>query len=667
MNKTKGILGIDAGGTFTDLIFLPGDRTAVGACVKVQTRHDDLLSTIEEGIALILKQVDGHLIGDVHLASTLATNATVENKMAPAGLLLIGYEERDILQAKEKNLFGSASTEIASVVGGHDEKGNERMPLDEEGVAAALDWFLQKGVEGIAISGYFSVRNPTHEITARDLIRRHKPGMSVTCGHELASELDAFKRATTAAINAGLIPIVMKLLKAVKSVLAKLGVDAPLSVVRGDGSLVSADWAESHPVETVVSGPSASAMGARFLAAAGETGRASWVVDIGGTTTDIIRLDEVGNPSVKNDGADIGGHKILIKTIDIRTFGLGGDSRVVRQRDGKLQIGPRRVVPLAAAVVAFPGTDELLDELERGKPSGREPLIILPGRDTPPENALEERVASKLRDGHSTLERLGEGESIGVAHSMGQLVDKLDERGLVKIAAFTPTDALVALNKLDRWESGASLIGARILASHPARPVGEEGFCREVCEAVSKRIAREIFVKALDNVGYSGAADGADLLELGLRRTTAGPDVSLRLNGNVIGVGAPAWAFMPEAAAMLGESAIQPGNSAVAGAVGAAVGTFFLHHTLLITPLLATGGFRVHLPDGIRDFGELEEAVSVSVEFMIPWLKDLATLAGGAFPEIEWTRRDEIARVSGGTRSIHLWTQILFSVRDGAD
>ncbi|GHV55305.1 hypothetical protein FACS1894216_17280 [Synergistales bacterium] len=430
---------------------------------------------------------------------------------------------------------------------------------------------------------------------------------------------------------------------------------------------MSADWAESHPVETVVSGPSASAMGARFLAAAGDTGRVSWVVDIGGTTTDIIRLDEAGSPSVKNEGADIGGHKILIKTIDIRTFGLGGDSRVLRQRDGALRIGPRRVIPLAAAAAAFPGLDELLDELEHGKPRGREPLIVLPGRETTAENAIEERIASKLRDGPSTLERLGEGESIGAAHSMGQLVDKLDERGLVKIAAFTPTDALVALNKLGRWERGASLIGARILASHPARPVEEEAFCGEVCEAVSKLISREIFVKALDKVKYSRVAEGEDLIELGLRRTSAGPEVSLKLNGNVIGVGAPAWAFMPEAAAMLGETAIQPADFAVAGAVGAAVGTFFLRHTLLITPLLAAGGFRVHLPDGIRDFEELEESVSASVEFMIPWLKDLAARAGGVSPNIEWTRRDEIARVSGGTLPIHLWTQILFSVKDGID
>ncbi|MDR3354861.1 MAG: hydantoinase/oxoprolinase family protein [Synergistaceae bacterium] len=664
MDGTRGILGIDAGGTFTDLAFLANGKI-VEARVKVPTRHDDLAATIGEGIDLILREVDAWRIGDVHLASTLATNATVENKTVPSGLILIGYDEEDIKKAVDRNLFGPA--EVESVPGGHDEKGNEKEPLDEAKVIESSDALLEKNVEGIAISGYFSVRNPTHEIRAKELLKLRHPNISITCGHELASELDAFKRAATAAINAGLIPIIIKLLEAVKNVMHGLGINASLSVVKGDGSLVSAEWAESHPVETVVSGPAASAMGARFLAGVKKSERPSWIVDIGGTTTDIICLDKHGNPVLKNEGASIGGHEILVKTIDIRTFGLGGDSRIVRTKDGSLKIGPRRVIPLAVAASEEPSVVNMLREIETS-PSGREPVIVFPGKGKCSGMPAEERIMKKLAKGPATLEYLAHGEKIGVVHSIGQIIDKMDERGAAVIAAFTPTDALTVLRRLDKWDNQASSIGAGILASSHANAAEAEAFCLDVCEAVSRNIAWEVFRKALCDDGLISKNSEYDShLKIGLRsrELETGPGITLHLNGNMIGVGAPAWAFMERAASMLSEKAALPEDAPVGGAVGAAVGTFFMRHVLLITPLVKTGGFRVHLPNGIKDFDDLEKAASDSVNFMIPWLKSMAAEAGGTAPEIEWTRKDEVAIISGGARSIHLWTRIMFNVEDG--
>jgi hypothetical protein len=225
------------------------------------------------------------------------------------------------------------------------------------------------------------------------------------------------------------------------------------------------------------------------------------------------------------------------------------------------------------------------------------------------------------------------------------------------------------LNKLDKWDNQASLIGAEILSSSHANVTGPEEFCLDVCETVSRNIAWEVFRKALRDGGLmSKNSEDDGYLKIGLRSNEpeSGPGITLRLNGSIIGVGAPAWAFMSRAASMLSEEAALPEDAPVGGAVGAAIGTFFMRHVLLITPLVKTGGFRVHLPNGIRDFDDLETSVSDSVNFMIPWLESLAVEAGGTAPEIKWTRKDEVAIISGGARSIHLWTRIMFNVEEGS-
>ena len=136
-----------------------------------------------------------------------------------------------------------------------------------------------------------------------------------------------------------------------------MGISAPLMVVKGDGSLVRAEWAMQRPIETILSGPAASVVGAWHLAAAaGDV----WVVDMGGTTTDIAALRE-GRPRLNPEGAQVAGWRTMVEAVDVHTVGLGGDSQV--RVDGKLgpdwlTIGPRRVVPLcllASAVSGGPG------------------------------------------------------------------------------------------------------------------------------------------------------------------------------------------------------------------------------------------------------------------------------------------------------------------------
>ena len=137
-----------------------------------------------------------------------------------------------------------------------------------------------------------------------------------------------------------------QLLRDVRSGMDALRIRAPLMIVRGDGSLMDAAYAAERPVETVLSGPAASVTGAQFLSGL----RDGLVVDMGGTTTDIAALSG-GMCSVSEEGALLSGWRTRVRALEIRTFGLGGDSEIVLRPDGSVHIGPRKVVPLCRAAV----------------------------------------------------------------------------------------------------------------------------------------------------------------------------------------------------------------------------------------------------------------------------------------------------------------------------
>ena len=655
-----GILGIDAGGTFTDLAFICGGDSAVAAWGKTPTLHEDLVGTINEGLKIILQQVQPERIKAVNLATTLATNAIVENKIRSTGLILIGYDPVQVDAAIRKNKFGT--DKVVMLGGGHDPKGNEAAPLEVEKLARTLGPMLAK-VESVAVSGYFSVRNPSHEIKARDIIWASNPNMPVTCGHELASDLDAILRATTAALNAGLIPIVMDLFNSVERVFREYGIDVPISIVRGDGSLVSSEWAKLHPIETVLSGPAASAIGACHLAGADKFKRPSWVVDVGGTTTDIIYLDANGRPGLSSEGAIVGGHKTLIKAIDIYTFGLGGDSRVKFDKDVNLVVGPRRVKSLCSTADEEPTVLESLDRLAKVH-TQTEPLIVRSGRGDKAESKFERSVVERVSAGHSTPDVLLSEERL--TNMSGLQLEDMEARGIISFSGFTPTDALHVLGRLDRWNAKASELGAAIL-SRDRFPLNK--LCGDVCKKVVHDIALNVLRKSLVRTGIKITRDGEAerLLSASLSDAAKnGPLLKPILNAAVVGVGAPAWAFLKEAGALLGEESILPENAGVAGAVGAAVGTFSLRYSVWVTPM-ADGTYRAHLPVGIRDYETLSEAVDKIKVFMTPWITERAKKTGAVKPRINCVQEDEEAWISGGLRKVHLWTQLWFNVVEDSE
>jgi N-methylhydantoinase A/oxoprolinase/acetone carboxylase beta subunit len=652
-----GILGIDAGGTFTDLAFMRFGDASVAASAKTPTDHDDLVSTIGKGLDLISKEIDCKDIRAVNLATTFATNAIVEGKTKALGLVLIGYDEEQVKRALKGNKFGT--DKIILISGGHDTKGNEQAPLDLANLRTSFKK-IKSSVRSMAVSGFFSVRNPSHEIAVKEEILSLCPRMPVTCGHELSSDLDAMLRAATASLNAGLIPIVVDLLESVEKVLKDRWITVPLSVVRGDGSLVSSEWAKAHPIETIVSGPAASAVGAAYLAGAQCLKRGSWVVDIGGTTTDIIYLDKNGDPAISARGASVGGHGTLIKAIDIFTVGLGGDSRVIYDNKRDLfEIGPGRVMPLCSAVSEAPMLRECLVTTEKSKES-KEPLLIIRNRIGSNDGVLESKLNEGINKGICSREVLAKRGYLSRIYF--SKLEEMQKAGLLDFAGFTPTDALHVLEKLDKWDREASMIGAKILSGCKVSP-------ESIAELVYKKfvvlVALNIFKKSmiLNELGSYLNEDTEKLLtEMLLNDHIEGPSLQFRVDSEIIGIGAPAWAFIKEAAGLLGEDSNIPSNAEVAGAVGAAVSSFSMKYSVWITPMKGDI-FRVHLPHGICDYDDLDTAVEKTEAFMTPWICDRAKKTGAENPIVESSRIDEKAEINGGTK-LHLWTEIFYSVKD---
>ncbi|MGQ9698263.1 MAG: hydantoinase/oxoprolinase N-terminal domain-containing protein, partial [Armatimonadota bacterium] len=251
-------LGIDAGGTYTDSVLVDFATGEVVDKAKALTTHHHLIDGITESVGRLDR---GFLsaVGLVALSTTLATNSIVEGHGAPAGLILLGYDE-----------YMTTSLGLSPFVcvrGRHDITGEELEPLDASAVAqATLSLLNEHHVQAIAISGMCSVMNPSHELAAAEVVRQIAPaGIPIVCGHELTLELDAIRRATTAFLNARLVPVVQALMSATEKALSELGISAPLMVVRGDGSLMTRETAAKRPVETILSGPAASIVGARAL------------------------------------------------------------------------------------------------------------------------------------------------------------------------------------------------------------------------------------------------------------------------------------------------------------------------------------------------------------------------------------------------------------------
>jgi N-methylhydantoinase A/oxoprolinase/acetone carboxylase beta subunit len=656
-------LGVDTGGTYTDAVLVDQASGRVMAGAKALTTYHDLSIGIGEAMAAVfdgqaVSPADVSLVG---LSTTLATNAIVEGRGAPVCLMLIGYDPELIRQyGFERDLV---TQDVVYLRGGHDVEGNEVEPLDEPAAREAI-LARRDRVEAFAVSGYFGVRNPAHELQMRGLIEEltasvNSGPLPVTCGHELTTRLNSVRRATTAALNARLIPLLQELIATVHRTLEAVGVVAPLMIVKGDGSLVRAEWAMKRPIETILSGPAASVVGAWHLAGR----RDVWVVDVGGTTTDIAVLRE-GRPRLNPEGAQVGRWRTMVEAVDAHTVGLGGDSLVCLDSEGRLAIGPRRVVPLCTLASTHP---EIVGELRR--------QVGMSQR----QSLAGQFVLAQQRIAHATSEEdaLLLHELTAGPHSLLALVDRLcysslvvrrierlETRRMVLRSGFTPTDALHVLGRFEHWNAEASRLGAELLAAQ--MNLSPEVFCECVISGVSNRVTTELVSKVLGDEAtlpdWEHEPSAAALLARALMETPASDlDCRLTLRHPVVAVGAPVEAYLPRVARQLHTELIIPSHAGVANAVGAVAGGVVLQQRVLIQPLGANQHFRLHLPGGVHDFSSLEGSVVYAQRVMPSLLKALAQQAGASQVEVRMTRVDRGAPVSAGWgEQIYLGTELVF-------
>jgi len=566
-------LGIDTGGTYTDAVIHDETRGVIAKAKALTTRHD-LSIGLGEAMDAVLgaSAVVPRDIGLVSISTTLATNALVEGQGGRIGLVMIGFSESDLDKAGLREAV--SGDPVIFISGGHDAHGRQAAEFDRMALENAIDG-LAGAVSAFAVAGYFAVRNPEHEIAACEAIRE-RTGLPVTASHELTAKLDGPRRALTTVLNARLISMIDRLIDAAEARMAASGLSAPLMVVRGDGSLVSAGFARSRPIETILSGPAASLVGAHHLA--GEDN--AIVSDIGGTTTDIAILDG-SRPRIDPQGATVGGYRTMVDAVAMRTFGLGGDSEVAID-DGALKpairLGPRRLVPLS--LLAHQHGGGIVAELDRQtrasfpvRNEGRFALRAgVPDRLAAGLSRSEADLYSRLTDTPQPLDRL-----LKATAELATL-NRLSARGLVLIAGFTPSDAQHVLGRFTHWNGDAARQGASLFArrkdgyGNPLAP-DPETISGRVVDRLIRLSAERVLETALCEDGLDGAATAlSPLAQRALDRKPGIAQIALSLDRPIIGLGAGAGACYPGAGDLLATRAIIPDHADVANAVGAVVG-----------------------------------------------------------------------------------------------
>ncbi|MBQ9068738.1 MAG: hydantoinase/oxoprolinase family protein [Eggerthellaceae bacterium] len=561
--RTYGI-GIDSGGTFTDGVIIDLSCGKIIKAIKTRTTHHKLLIGVRNCLDALDAPKDK--IAVVSLSTTLATNSVVEGKGADVATLLVGQKTMEKIPAEA----------VFDIDGGHDSAGNPLMDLDMETAKACIEEVKDK-VSAFAVSSIMSVRNPEHELQLKRYITETY-GMPVICGHELTSALGAYERAVTATLNARLLPVIRELISSVHQSLEEKGIDAPLMLVRGDGSLVAAEQALDRPIETMLSGPAASIIGARYL-----TGLDNAIVtDMGGTTTDTALIRD-GLPRVSENGALVGGFLTRVKAVDIHTIGLGGDSHVqVGFDDNEITVGPQRVVPLCVIAEEH---EHIVDELSslinmNLKKSRHQPadFLMLTNKGLEDRSVLPSEVRKELEKGPHTVEYLG--NKLGMNTSF-MSAEAWKDKGLVMLCGLTPTDFKVFHGDLEMGVPEAPRLGVELTCQNYG--IEQDVLYTEAIRQVNKMISGILYEEVMgDRKGFAESREFLQNETFDDPRPAYNLDVSLNIP--IIAVGAPVQAYYPEVMDRLKSELVIPENSHVANAVGAVTGQIIERVELLIRP-----------------------------------------------------------------------------------
>jgi len=338
-------IGVDVGGTFTDLLALD-PKDGVFRVAKVPSTPEDQSVGFVDGLAVL--EIDLAAVAALVHGTTVATNAVLERKGARCGLITTsGF--RDVLELGRRTrpnpygMTGSFEALIprdlrAEVPERIDAAGRVLTPLDEAAVRQEMHRLRERGAEALVIHFIHSYANPAHEQRCGEIAREIWPNRFVTLGSDILREVREFERGSTAALNGYVQPIVSRYLGRLSQNLRNAGLSNELLVMQGNGGMMAASTAIDLAVHTVLSGPAAGAIAAARIGV--QAGHPNLVTcDMGGTSFD-VSLIAAGEPALSAEKDIAYGVPLRVPLVDIHTIGAGGGSIAGITRAGLLQVGP---------------------------------------------------------------------------------------------------------------------------------------------------------------------------------------------------------------------------------------------------------------------------------------------------------------------------------------
>lgn len=343
-------LGVDVGGTFTDLLLFD-QRSGALTLEKVPTTVDDQARGITEGLAKVTKQVGGDAseIAMFLHGTTVATNAIIEQKGVRTALVTTnGF--RDVLHIMRQDrpkLYDFFTHRPAPLVPRRlrfevPERilwtGEIHQALDEDALIPIARRIREEGVQAVAVCLLHSYANPVHEQHTREILQRECPGISISLSSEVLPEIREYDRTSTTVINVYVLPIVSRYLDNLSRQLQSMGMERPVNVMQSNGGIMPSSVAGQKSAATILSGPAAGVWGG--VALARQAGLDNVItVDMGGTSFDIC-LARQGKPKISH-GCQIAGHTLKTPMLDIHAIGAGGGSIAWIDQGGVLKVGPR--------------------------------------------------------------------------------------------------------------------------------------------------------------------------------------------------------------------------------------------------------------------------------------------------------------------------------------
>ncbi|TAN31680.1 hydantoinase/oxoprolinase family protein [bacterium] len=351
-------IGVDTGGTFTDLVLLEDSGRATQ--LKVASTPDDPARALVEGIRQLLEGQDqaGGVRGapkmtprSVAHGTTVATNAMLEQRFSSLALLTTrGF--RHVLEIARQSVpsgYGNSYfwvkpdrivplERVREVTERLDFRGAVLTPFDDEDARTAARWVRESGIKAVAVCFLHAYANPAHERRMRDVLLEQNPDVLVSISSEVWPEYREYERAVTTLVDAFVKPHVNGYLARAERKLEEIAPQAPLLIMKSNGGVLSAAGVARRPISTALSGPAAGALGASWLARQAGYERVI-TLDTGGTSTDVC-LVEAAEPQLTRDGR-IGPFPVRMPMIDIVSIGTGGGSIAWIAPDGGLRVGPR--------------------------------------------------------------------------------------------------------------------------------------------------------------------------------------------------------------------------------------------------------------------------------------------------------------------------------------